>query len=370
MLLMDRMTSPGLLVRPRPGRLELCGEHVEGAHLRAVAAFAAGSAVVCAQAAQRRSRASVDLPAPLAVELAPAVGRHGLYVDRAAFGRDLYVRNRRTVLRLAAGGTITAQAHLEACWAAARAALAGGAAPEDLHAVDLLVAAHLPLPTEIEGAVPELGPVSFVHPGAWGSVVEPCARPGFIARPLVAMWHATVVELESDDRRAVACVPADRLDRFSHVLPTGALDDVVEGYLATAPSGRVLRASSQTSEPGLYDRVQSAGGLALAERDASGRLMRGSSGGGGGDGDRKRTQDRRGPRRVPRKTLSRAWLVTATVALIVAAAGRRRSAVDRGDDDDHERACGGRHRHGHGDPRRHLHDARRRRAVRCDRVRR
>ena len=42
MLLMDRADSPGLLVRPRPGRTELCGEFIEDEPLAAAAAFVAG----------------------------------------------------------------------------------------------------------------------------------------------------------------------------------------------------------------------------------------------------------------------------------------------------------------------------------------
>jgi hypothetical protein len=43
MLLTDRTDSPGLLVRPRPGRAELCGEFVSGQTLSAAAAFVAGT---------------------------------------------------------------------------------------------------------------------------------------------------------------------------------------------------------------------------------------------------------------------------------------------------------------------------------------
>src|SRR5690349_10864594 len=42
-LLVDKRDSRGIYVRPRPGRLELCGEFVEGRRLEAVAAFAAGT---------------------------------------------------------------------------------------------------------------------------------------------------------------------------------------------------------------------------------------------------------------------------------------------------------------------------------------
>ena len=102
MLLMDRIDSPGLLVRPRPGRTELCGEFLESEPLAAAAAFVAGSTRACA-AAVRRPRGRTALPPRLDVRLARAVHRYGWYVDRRAFGTDLHAAGRRA-LASAGGG--------------------------------------------------------------------------------------------------------------------------------------------------------------------------------------------------------------------------------------------------------------------------
>src|SRR5215469_6505970 len=147
MMLMDRIDSPGLLVRPRPGRTELCGEFIEHAPLAAAAAFVAGSTRACA-AAIRRQPGRATLPPRLDVRLAPAVHRYGWYVDRAAFGTDLHAAGRRALLPRAAGGTISAQSHLELAWAAARQALAEDAAASDLQAAEAMVTGSLPLPAE------------------------------------------------------------------------------------------------------------------------------------------------------------------------------------------------------------------------------
>src|SRR5262249_53055901 len=111
MLLMNRAYTPGLLVRPRPGRIELCGEFVDGETLPAAAAFVAGSARACAAAVRARS-ARAQLPPRLDVCLARAVHRYGWYVDRGAFGTDLHAASRQTLLPRASGGTISAQSHL------------------------------------------------------------------------------------------------------------------------------------------------------------------------------------------------------------------------------------------------------------------
>ena len=85
MLLLDSPASPGLLVRPRPGRLELCGDYCDGQRLAASVAFAAASVAHLVRVGARAMKAyRVD------AALQPARDRYGWYLDRAAFGGDLY----------------------------------------------------------------------------------------------------------------------------------------------------------------------------------------------------------------------------------------------------------------------------------------
>lgn len=144
-LLMDRTRSPGMLVRPRPGRLELCGEFVADNAARAAVAFAVGSvrALAGMNRADRRDLA-------LQTRIEPAVERYGCYVDRNAFGPDLYAVGRVAALAPVRGERArTAQQHLERTWTLARAALAGVGTAEDLAAADAMVAGRTPLPCEI-----------------------------------------------------------------------------------------------------------------------------------------------------------------------------------------------------------------------------
>jgi hypothetical protein len=86
MLLLDGPASPGLIVRPRPGRLELCGDYATGDQLAAAVAFAVASVRTVEHAPARSLR-----PWFVDMTLVPALDRYGWYVDRAAFrGRDLY----------------------------------------------------------------------------------------------------------------------------------------------------------------------------------------------------------------------------------------------------------------------------------------
>jgi hypothetical protein len=143
MLLMDRATSPGLLVRPRPGRLELCGEHVSDSAARAAVAFAVGS-VRALTRASRGALAALRVRA----DLVPAVERYGIYVDRRAFGPDLYDQGRGARLETHAGIPRLAQQQLELAWALARESLASDVGACDLEMADRMVHGELALPSE------------------------------------------------------------------------------------------------------------------------------------------------------------------------------------------------------------------------------
>jgi len=107
MMLLDRPTSPGLLVRPRPGRLELCGEYCTGDQLAAAIGFAVASVRTVERTSRRTLRQwFVDM------SLEPAKDRYGWYVDRAAFGTDLYSLGRRAPLNRR-GGVVSAGQHFD-----------------------------------------------------------------------------------------------------------------------------------------------------------------------------------------------------------------------------------------------------------------
>lgn len=250
MLMLDRADSHGVFVRPRPGRLELCGEHATGPRLGAAAVLVAGGARACA--------ATGRLPPMLAVDVRPATGRHGLFVGRhLAFGYDLYAGGRRAVLPLQSGGTTSAQAHLVAAWEAARGALGDDVGPADLAAGDAMVSGSIPLGIEERGAdrgVPPLWPPAMPA-SPFGDVVEPRTRSGFEVTPVAATWDFTVFRLDRMARKAYACVPGPQLETFLERLDAGALDDIVTNFLEDGPSGSVLFAHDQTAVPGLWDRA-------------------------------------------------------------------------------------------------------------------
>lgn len=288
MLLTQRSESPGLLVRPRPGRLELGVEFVDGPALRAAAVLVAGAAAVCLAAASGDRRARRLLPPRLRVRLQPAVRRHGLYVDRTAFGPDLAADGRHAILRTRLGRRVTAQRHLEAAWAAARAWLGPKGSREDLDLVEGLVDGSLALPAEglVDDPVLSAPPGREIGPGPFGRGLLPHVRPGLEVTAEVVTWDFVVFALRGSGRVAYACIPRPSLDRFLGALERGRLDRALAQHLAAPARGDVLASREQTRRPGLYDRMGDPGDLLAPERAPGG------AGSAGGLGRRRGKRDR------------------------------------------------------------------------------
>lgn len=329
MLLMDRSESPGLLVRPRPSRIELGGEYVVGDQLRAAMLMAAAATLVCERAVSSRL-VRPSLPRRLQIELAPARARFGYYVDRAALGTDLYERGRTTGIRTRWHRTTTAQEQLENCWAAVRDAAIAIAAPEELAVLDATVAGELPLPLERPSAVPGL--LHGAPPEAGADPLDPVLRPGFRADATVATWSFTVHRI-TGSRSLYVCVPARDLRSFHAALRDGRLDGTLTRALAASPTDRVLRSSDQTDDVGVFDRMGDPALLTPEERDPRTGLPFGGGGGRSGRQAKRRAEPPSVPPvgRAARSARRMRPVVLVAAGLVVAlAVGATAFAVTRG----------------------------------------
>lgn len=266
MLLLDGPSSQGVAIRPRPGRAELCGEFADGDRLVAAALFWTGAVLACSTAAGAaaagNSKVSSSLPPPLAANTVPDVERYGWVLYRHAFGLDLYARGRDAVLTRSTGGTISAQAHLELAWEAARPALEGSASDEELALVDQIVRGDLPL--GIEGRFPTAARLSprfgeSVHRPLFGEVLSPPRRKHDV-QAVVATWDHTVFRVRdagSESRCVFACIPRRHLSGFLDGLADGRMDALMDSALDSSPLGGVLDEWSKTALPGFYGKMKS-----------------------------------------------------------------------------------------------------------------
>lgn len=271
MLLFEGAGSLGVYVRPRPGRLEICGDHAMGADLAAAAIFFAGGARACADAIADNAAAMGRLPPLLEVDLLPASGRYGLYIGRRqALGFDLIAEGRQARLPIAGGGSMIAQEHIDLAWQAAWEALGDVVGPKDLEAVEAVVSRERSAPAEAAaGAQLERPKRNAPARHIAGTVIDPVRRPAFTAEATIATWDFTVFLLRGR-RQAYACVPRDAQSTFLLRLGEGHLDASIEAFLASDPSGRRLQHREQTRAAALWDELAPGSQLLSQERDAGG----------------------------------------------------------------------------------------------------
>ena len=268
MMVLDGPDSHGVFLRPRPSRMELCGEYAIGTRLRAAAALFAGAARACADAVAADGRRGHPLPPALRVAARPAAGRYGLEIDRRrAFGFDLYTEGRRALLPVDQGGAITAQAHLELAWACARVALAGCAAPGDLDPMDRIVRRSSPLGIDAASETADAGD-GRVSPTPFGALLARRHRGDFQVAPFLATWSFTVFSVHSTPRSRFVCIPRPHLGRFLDLLDAGMLDGALRAHARSPLGGRILTTYAQTQHPGLWDAVGDPIGLLPPERGA------------------------------------------------------------------------------------------------------
>jgi hypothetical protein len=266
MLLLDRRESWGVYVRPRPGRLELCGEFARGERLRAAAAFAVGSTQACLAVVDGRAPAS-SIPPRLQLSTTPAPSRFGYTVWRTALGADLYDGGRTAQLPLAGGGTTTAQAQLEAAAGSVFRALPD-TARADLRPLEHFVHGEfaLPLSTARLESTPATADRSTATtapttgPGdanPFGRVALPLRRPGYEMAPVMITWPLVVLVAAAlpDRRRAFVCLPREHLVGFLGALDRGWLDRVIVDYLHERPGRVRLEHRVQAQSLGLFDRL-------------------------------------------------------------------------------------------------------------------
>ncbi len=270
MMLMERSDSEGLLIRPRYGRLELGGDYVTGDALLATALLATGGARLCERVAAGELPKAA-LPPPVRVEVESATERYGWYVDRRAYGLDLYSEGRTAVLSRELGGSISGQAVLEQSWQASRWCLGDLLGSADIKTVDQIVDGSESLPMDTDTTREPIidGPKVPSHP--LGEVLRPIDRPGFKIRAHVTTWDHTVFRIDGNGTRFVS-VPSAELGAFLANVNAGGFD-ADEDFVGDPPDRSVvLRDFHQAVKFGVFAAVGKRVALAPPERDSTGRL--------------------------------------------------------------------------------------------------
>ena len=242
MLLLDLATSPGSLVRPRGNRLEIAGEYVgDRDDLRAATIFFIAALLATAE----------NMPLPmLDGPLAPAPVGGGWFVDRTAFGDDLYLDGRMARLALTGGGTILAGSLLGEVWAVTRPLVESIATREELALVDDSVTGERPLPLERTlSEEPELSPLIPIK--EFAQILRDRRRDTVEARPVSVSWDAATLEITTPYRSFYASVARESFPIFVRMFDRGSLDRAFLRYARRPSRERVLELG--TTAAGLFD---------------------------------------------------------------------------------------------------------------------
>jgi hypothetical protein len=244
MLLLDRRDSPGLLVRPRPGRLELGGDFVGGEQLRAALTFAAAGARRCEEAVGARRIAL--LPPAARARVRTVTDRPGWYVPRDAFGPDLYDAGRGAEVRVGRR-TVAAGAHLATTWGAARGALTDLASPAELELVDDIIRGHRPIP--LEGLAPADPNADAAHLDSPFARLHRRDRDGLRVAVVAMSWAAVAFAVETPEGPVHVLVPRRWLGSFLRCVDDGTIVYALEAGRPDEPPARGPRVITSGFDP-------------------------------------------------------------------------------------------------------------------------
>ena len=240
MLAMDGPDRPGLRVRPRHRRLELCGDFVAGRRLREALELGAGS-VAATLAEIERGLEQRPLPPPVEAAIRPAIERPGWFIDRVALG--LGRNSEPDTLHLSDGGRTTVKRHVGLARASAKAALA-----EWLTSAASESAAG---GTDVGGRPRGQRP--------FGDVLRTRRRPNLALAPVMVTWplNVFIVAATGSRRPAFAVVPREWLGAFLDEFDRGDLDSILRGYAGARRLASRAGSWRDAREPGLYDDLPS-----------------------------------------------------------------------------------------------------------------
>jgi hypothetical protein len=304
-LLMEARQSPGLLIRPRRGRLEIGSEYIDNPdQLAAAGLFLTGVVRACLFDESLWEQ----FPRLKLLQWEEADIRAGIFLPHGAYGDSIYERGRSARLELQDGGAITAGELLETCGRLALRACEGlvsrGAADALRSAIDR--AGQLQIERRTDPGV-----IAWRHgsypPARESSTLRTLAlaRSGTSVIPRFVDWEGAAFSLDTKSAPLIVGVPWQGLPEFL----SAAKSNQVTGYVAgLGPPEPELNSLQQLQSPHSYRALDP---VTLGEHALSDK---------GTKGGKSKTHKPYGPARpLPPGTASGKWLrwlITVVIVLI------------------------------------------------------
>ena len=275
-LLMEARQSPGLLIRPRRGRLEIGSEYIDDTdQLAAAIVFLTGTV----QAYLFDGLLWAQFPRLSLKRWEEANIRPGIFLPHDAYSESIYAYGRAANLELENGGHISAGELLEGCSRLALAALAGKISPRSAHALRRLVdqTGSLQIERPLDPAV-IARPVGFHAMIGTAQILQTITRSQdkFGLTPRFVDWEGAAFSWESEGNSLVVGVPWAHLPQFF----INAQNNDIPAYVGgLGPVESELASLNQLQSPGVFRGVNpiALGTQALGNKDGGKNNKSGSS---------------------------------------------------------------------------------------------
>lgn len=232
-LLLEARSSPGLLLRPRRGRLEVGSEYVDDeSQLTAAIAFLAGAV----QAYLFHPERWRELPRLARRKWQEADIRPGIYLPRDAYGESIHNLGRSALLELEGGGTIASGEVLRLCGDLALCALEGLVKPRGLQALREAISRPGSLQIERGGDSARIGPLRPGRAAAEAYTLRRLTRPldnGLTLRFID--WEGAAFDWKRAGTDVVLGVPWSHLPAIFSAAPSRIMAQMPAG----GPQGRL-----------------------------------------------------------------------------------------------------------------------------------
>jgi len=258
MFQMNSIRTEGIFIRPRPGRIEFCGNYLSDDRLRTATAFAAASVEACLAHLGGSDSALAALPHDLDVVIGSDPIRYGLQLSAASFAPGTTARD-QDLLLTSGSGRITLGELLQNSWQAIQPFLPGPRGAAEGHGTrDRATSPSDPSMPRGPGTTavstrPARTDLEQSAVAVFGAILNPVVRPRFSVSAVVAVWDFTIFEVSSERRIGYVAVPRTLLPAFWSELAGGERDAAIEGFLDAEERGRILETNDQTRESGLWD---------------------------------------------------------------------------------------------------------------------
>ncbi len=261
MLLMNSLGTEGIYIRPRPGRIEFCGNYLSDDRLRVAAEFVVGSVAALLAHLEGPGATLGAMPGEIEVDVGSDPVRFGLYLSSNSFAAGRSTKDEDRIVGTATG-TVRLGELLERSWRTVQPFLSEGVdairpvvGRRDESRRGSTSGSSWNRRSDIESASggQRTALLERTSLAVYGAVADEVTRPCFTVSPAVAVWDFTIFRLASDARTAYVCVPRALLSGFWVELAAGERDADLDSFLRSETKGRVLERNTQTQAFGLWD---------------------------------------------------------------------------------------------------------------------